>query len=777
VRKASLVYALLLMGFTAIVAQVVLIRELLTSFSGNELSIGIFFANWLLLEALGSYAAGRRGDRVESGIPHYASLQLVISLALPAIIFLTRIARNFPGTIPGQGIDVFTVFYLSLFLLTPLGLADGAQFSFGCRIFAEEAQKGASSTGKVYVYEAIGSLLGGIAGTYVCIQHLNALQTAFYLAALNFVSAIWLLSLGRSRYGSLQMAAAVLLVVCMGAFPLGGIEYLHQKSIEIQWRGYEVREYRNSAYGNVALLKRGEQLNLMANGVPVATIPTPDIAFVEEFVHLSLLAHDRPRFVLLIGHGAGGILREILKHPVERVDYAELDPLLIRTAQEHAPALIASELSDPRVAVHYVDGRYFVRTTRGKYDVILVNLPDPSTLEINRFYTHEFYRTIRERLRRKGLLCFALPGSAAYLSEELIDLNASLMRTVEKVFPHLRVVPGDYNLVLASTDRDLKETGPDTLIQRMFARSLQTRLLSDFHVRYKLDEMRLKWFTRELGSAGRTAPNRDFHPVALFYDLVFWNSVHSPGFARVFEPLESFRLGYVVAAIAVCFTVLFLLQRRRLPHGKLSVAVPTAATGFAGMGADVVLVLAFQSFYGYVYHWIGLLIAAFMVGLALGGAWMTGRLAKAIDGFSSFLRLEILLFLYAGLLLGALFLLNLFQENPFVFSSVRVVLLFLNALCGFLVGAEFPLANRIYLEQNPQHAQAAGVLYAADLTGAWVGSLVVAVGFIPLFGTVNTCLLILVVKLCSLLYFFFSVFLPFSAAHLTGRGKGLLIRG
>ena len=43
------------MGFTAIVAQVVLIRELLTSFSGNELAIGIFFANWLLLEALGSY--------------------------------------------------------------------------------------------------------------------------------------------------------------------------------------------------------------------------------------------------------------------------------------------------------------------------------------------------------------------------------------------------------------------------------------------------------------------------------------------------------------------------------------------------------------------------------------------------------------------------------------------------------------------------------------------------------------------------------------------------
>jgi len=57
-KKFSLIYALFLMGFTAIVAQVILIRELLTSFSGNELIIGIFFANWLLLEALGSIDTG-----------------------------------------------------------------------------------------------------------------------------------------------------------------------------------------------------------------------------------------------------------------------------------------------------------------------------------------------------------------------------------------------------------------------------------------------------------------------------------------------------------------------------------------------------------------------------------------------------------------------------------------------------------------------------------------------------------------------------------------------
>ena len=140
-KKFSLTYAFLLMGFTAIVAQVILIRELLTSFSGNELAIGIFFANWLLLEALGSFVSGRWAAKVKYGTPYYAVLQLFLASAFPVVILLTRIAKHLLGITPGQGINVFTIFYVSLLLLTPLGLADGAQFSFGCRMFMKSRQK------------------------------------------------------------------------------------------------------------------------------------------------------------------------------------------------------------------------------------------------------------------------------------------------------------------------------------------------------------------------------------------------------------------------------------------------------------------------------------------------------------------------------------------------------------------------------------------------------------------------------------------------------------
>ena len=65
--------ALLLMGFFAIAAQILLIRELLISFSGNELSIGIFLANWLLLEAAGSFSAAHLAKRIKSAVAGFST--------------------------------------------------------------------------------------------------------------------------------------------------------------------------------------------------------------------------------------------------------------------------------------------------------------------------------------------------------------------------------------------------------------------------------------------------------------------------------------------------------------------------------------------------------------------------------------------------------------------------------------------------------------------------------------------------------------------------------
>jgi len=181
------------------------------------------------------------------------------------------------------------------------------------------------------------------------------------------------------------------------------------------------------------------------------------------------------------------------------------------------------------------------------------------------------------------------------------------------------------------------------------------------------------------------------------------------------------------------------------------VPVVIATTGFTGMTADLIIIFAFQTLYGYVYHWIGLLITAFMAGLSLGGLLMTRKLAGIGGERSTLLKLELAIVLYWVLLPVALSTLYSRITHPLAFTSMQGILFFLNALAGFLVGSQFPLANRMWLRGREALGSTAGVLYACDLVGAFLGSIVVSVVLIPVLGILETCLLAAILKLGSLL--------------------------
>ena len=99
-------------------------------------------------------------------------------------------------------------------------------------------------------------------------------------------------------------------------------------------------------------------------------MPVPNISFNEEFIHFSFLAHRSPEDILLLSGGAGGLIHEILKYPIKKLDYAELDPVLIRLLKEHPTELTQKELNHPALNIRYIDGRRFVRLSESKYDVV-----------------------------------------------------------------------------------------------------------------------------------------------------------------------------------------------------------------------------------------------------------------------------------------------------------------------------------------------------------------------------------------------------------------------
>jgi len=95
-----------------------------------------------------------------------------------------------------------------------------------------------------------------------------------------------------------------------------------------------------------------------------------------------------------------------------------LDAQVLEMAQRHLPKRIVNVFDNPRVKVTNADARYFVKRTKQKYDVIIINLPDPNTALINRYYTVDFFKEAHNILSKGGILSLSVSSSENYLNEE-----------------------------------------------------------------------------------------------------------------------------------------------------------------------------------------------------------------------------------------------------------------------------------------------------------------------------------------------------------------------
>ena len=747
-----LVIALLVMGVSGITAQIILLREILVSFLGNEFSIGVVLANWLLLEAVGAFLGGRAAERFGNRRAAFVLLTVLFALSFPPAAAASRLLRQlFSGA--GEGAGIVTILYSSFLVLLPVSFLHGALFPFGCRLYSDTAvsRRGAAGIGRVYVLETLGTLTGGAVLTFLLLPRLDALSIAVWVAALNLAAAGVVLAF--PRRGGSPFPAAVLLALALTAawFPLSSRSASVNLSLAShRWPGQELLFYRDSIYGNVAVTSREGQYNFYSDGVPLVSTPVPDIAGVEEFAHFSLLAHPRPRRVLLLSGGAGGLAAEVLKHPLQRTDYVELDPLVLEAVARFPTPLTVSEMEDPRLRTVFADGRRFLAAGGEDYDAILVGISELSSLQANRFFTEEFFALAQSRLGEGGILAFRLPGSLTYLGKEMRDLNASILRSLDAVFPETAVIPGDgENLFLASPGPGPVEIRPEELARRMEEREIETRLLTPFHLDYRFDRRWRDWFESSLeGAAGR--PNRDFRPSGVFFSLAYWSALFNPAVSGVFRFLQRLTLTGLGAAVLAAGGLYLLFLRLHPRPLKTAVPAAVAATGLTGMIVDLVLIFAFQVIYGYVFHWVGLLVTAFMTGVLAGGLAMTSRMERIRRPRLGLAALETSLILLCLLLAGLVALAARRPVPPGFLLPVQAVFLLLSFLSGGLVGAEFPLASRVQLLSGPRLGSTAGLLYASDLMGGWLGGIAGAVALLPVLGLDRTCLLLALVKLVSL---------------------------
>ena len=751
-----LLTAVVLIGTQATMAQVILVRELLVVFYGNELCLGVILGTWLFGVALG---AGL-GAKVLSGCQNkqtiFLFLLLALCLMLPGQVVAIRLLRFIIHVPYGQHISILSLLLSSPLIIMPFSFVVGFIFPFSAHVFKGFTKGAATDIGAVYILESLGSLLGGVVFTFA----LAPRASSFYAMALLdsvVLTNLLLLSIfiegvgARLRLRRMPLLlAGIFLSVTLWLIVSGDIRDVEDFFIRKRWEslnpGIELVASADTRYQNIALGKEAGQYSVYASGQHAFSFPNP--YEYGPIAHLVMLEHPAPKRVLLIGGGVGGLLSEMLKYPLEELHYVELDPKLLGITRPYLPEEEERALEDARVKVFYLDGRHFVKESRGRYryDIIFIHMPDPSTASLNRFYTLEFFKEAKALLEPQGVLVTSVSSAVAYIGEMVGNYTGSIYQTLKEVFPYVAVTPGQTNYYLASSAPDTVTTDIPTLTSRYKERGVQSDYFSEFHLFTYLQPEQVRFIERRLQNRKDTPLNTDSRPVTYFFNLLLWEQFAGGQLMPVLHAMSRVKLWYFFVALGA-FLLVRLLMVRLLPPSikrqrRFNCLLAIATTGFAGIVLEIILIFSFQNVYGYIYERIGLIVALFMMGLALGGYLSNTVILKGQRDCS-----RALMWIVMGVVSYSLVLIPILRWFPATMSGSEALFMFLVVIPGLLTGMEFPIASKLYMEEvaGPLPTKAAemgftaGILDSVDHAGAFVGAILVGVVLLPVLGVEGAC--------------------------------------
>jgi len=342
-----------------------------------------------------------------------------------------------------------------------------------------------------------------------------------------------------------------------------------------------------------------------------------------------------------------------------------------------------------------------------------------------------------------------LPGSLTYLNEELKNLNSCIFNTLKSVFSYIRVIPGDgKNLFLSSDSPEISTIDKMQIIERLNQRNIEAEGIVPWHIEKKLHYGWQDWFSRFLEGSSQKI-NSDFNPVGLFYSISHWNALFAPSLRSFFKQFEKINLRTIVLLLIIFLFLYFFFRSKNIRFFQSGITLSIITTGFAGMIFDLMLIFTFQSIYGYVFSWIGLLVASFMAGAACGAMLITIVLARIKNCLRLFIRIELAIICFS---IGCPFIflaVHAYLGSLGVLFFFKMLFLVISFICGLLIGSQFPLANKIYLGNSTSVSKTAGLLYASDLLGGWFGGIVGAVVLLPVLGLTGTCITVGLLKLTS----------------------------
>ncbi len=335
-------------------------------------------------------------------------------------------------------------------LAIAIGLLIGFEIPLVTRI-NEDYEELRTNIANVMEKDYYGALAGGLLFAFVALPYLGLTYTPIALGTVNFVVAsVFLWSFRHLLYRrrtALSGFFGVTLFLCVLALYAQPIILYGEQS---RYRDKIVYE-EQSIYQKLVITQWRNHHWLFINGQEQFSTYDEE-RYHEPLVHPAMqltTAHDR---ILVLGGGDGLAVRELLKYKdLGTVTLVDLDPSMPRLAKTH-PVLLAANgnsLSDPRVTIVHEDAGSFLRDSADLYSVIIIDLPDPDTVDLMHLYSLDFYQSVRDHLAADGVVV-TQAGSPYFATLAFLCIDKTMQAAGIVTLPYHNQVPtmGEWGWVM-----------------------------------------------------------------------------------------------------------------------------------------------------------------------------------------------------------------------------------------------------------------------------------------------------------------------------------------
>jgi spermidine synthase len=678
---------LFIVGFTSTSVQLLLMREMLIISGGYELISGIFLGAWLTGSALGARMA------YYSRLNDIKKINLLFSITpLTSIILMFILARLFLTS--GETPSILVSIIYTFLVLLPYAVVSGATF---LKLLMAARSSDGIQPGNSFSTETYGGVFSGVLISVLTAGLLNTYQILFTIIIL---SATWVLLTYYINTKRIELAIKCIAAILCSAFILLNADIFFR---QILLSGIEVTDSKDSPYGNVTKGAYSGETSLYYNQRLLSY--SNDAAEREENIHFAMLQCKSPERVIMISGSLVSHYQELMKYPVKHLTYIEIDPLLAKAIN------ITGDSNRIIPEIIKKDAYRYMRRRGDQADAIILLAPPPSTMQLNRYFSVEFFISVRERLKNGGVfVCTPGPAETYYNSEE-IRLYSSVYNSLRYAFKNVIPVAGNKLYFIASDNElstDFCRLAGEKGINNNWVNS---DFLSDDLTAAKSEEIALL-MDKEI------KVNRVSAPVATFHYQLFNLSRNRN------EKAPS------VVLMIVLFALPALLIRKR------HTAMYFSASALAGF--EVIILLTLQISAGNMYHLTGLVIAGIMTGLAIGA----GNDLRLLRSSSPVFKMVLLIAFYAcfGLTYSFVSIMNGGE------LSVIIIIIFA-ILPAILTGNIF--RHMASLTKDPENSS---LVYSADLAGSAAGFLMVAGVVMPAFGIAATIILLGALVMAGILF-------------------------